>query len=337
MYQKNNPWYFIAGLIVILSIFFTIISGQKMDNTLEIYQGNNQIGTDLGAEPVTDDKSFETQIYTSKDIALSMEVPADFGMVIKSGYETFVHAPSGTSIQIQVNDYDPAINNISASVVSEQIVEEGYSFISFTRLSNSSYEAIYQKTNGVIYDYIEEVYWDREHIVVIKFIVEDTNYQSFSDKFIHVVETFSWNKENPIPDGYYLYYCEEGNFEIGLPEEWNFSGAGNSYYASDPYTNSQYMVQYYPVEEYVDLSTVTATDMTGMINTGKAGFMMETFYAESSMAQARASFISNDIKYVDLYTIHSSEDCLIYIIFEFENGLLADDVINELHNMFRKF
>lgn len=337
MYQKNNPWYFIAGLIVILSILFTIISGQKMDNTLEIYQGNNQIGTNLGEEIVTENTTFETQIYTNKEIALSMDLPADFSMVIKSGYETYVHAPSGTSIQIQVNAYDPTINNVNASIVSEQVVGEGYSFVSYTRLSNSSYEAIYQKINGAVYDYIEEVYWDRDHIVVVKFIVEDANYQLFSDEFIHVVETFSWNKENPIPDGYYLYYCREGNFEIGLPEEWSFSGAGNSYYAADPYTNSQYMVQYYPSEEIIDLSALTATDMTSMINTGKPSFMLETFYAESNVAQARASFISNDVKYVDLYTIYSNEECLIYIIFEYENGLLSEDVINELHDMFRKF
>lgn len=336
MYHKSNPWYFVAGLIVILSLLFTIVSGKNMNSTLETYQGNGQINTDMGEEIETE-KTFETQIYTNDKIALSMEVPADFNMVIKSGHDTFVHIPSGTSIQIQVNEYDPAINNCDASVLSEKIAGEGYSFMSFTRLDNSSYEVIYQKTDGVVYDYIEEVYWDRDNIVVLKFIVEDGNYDKFSDEFVHAVNTFSWIKENPIPEGYYLYYCADGNYEFGVPMEWSFSGAGNTYYAADQNTGSQYMVQCSINENGTDLSTLTATDMTGIINTGKSSFMLENFHAESGKARARASFLDGNIKYVDEYTILSKDNNLYYIIFEYENGLLSEETINDLYYLFRIF
>ena len=324
------------GMIVILSIIFTIISGTNSNDTLETYQGNNIIETDLGEEIQTQ-KSFETQIYTNDTVSLSMEIPADFNMVIKSGYETFVHSPSGTSIQIQVNEYDPSINNINATSASEMVVGEGYSFISFTRLSNSSYEVIYQKNEGVLYDYIEEVYWDKEHIVILKFIIADENYQKFNDQLVYVVDSFSWIKENPIPDQYYLYYCAEGNFEFGIPADWSFSGSGNAFYAADPSTGSQYMIQYLPNEIQTDLSELTATDMTGIINSGKSSFMLETFFAESGKAQARASFISNDIRYIDNYTIYATEQTLYYVIFEYENGLLSEEMIDELKGLLRIF
>lgn len=336
MYNQQSPWTLIVGAIVILSILFTIISGIKTNNTLETYRGDNTITTDVG-EDIPNEKTFSTQIYTNDTVAVSVEIPDDYNRVVKSGYDTFIHTPSSTSIQIQIKEYDPTINNMNTTTASELIVNSGYTFVNFTKLSNSSYEIIYQKIDGIVYDYIEEVYWDREHIVVLKFIVEDELYERMSEQLIYVAGSFSWIKEDPIPDDYVLYYSPDGNFEFCIPVDWNYSGSGNTFYAVNPETNAQYMVQYVYNEEPMDLSKLTATDMTGIINTGKSSFMLETFYTTFNKAEATASFISNNVKINDHYTLYSAGNYLYFVTFEYEKGTVSEEIIEHINTLFRIF
>ena len=70
---------------------------------------------------------------------------------------------------MEVFAYNPAINNVAADTLSASITQDGKTFKNFTRKSASSYEVMYQDLKNSTYDYIEEVYWDREHIIPVSY------------------------------------------------------------------------------------------------------------------------------------------------------------------------
>ena len=74
-FQKGqNPWLFIIGLIVILSMLFTIFS-QKKQETLPVYTRSDKIQREDSKED--QEIKFDTVIYTDEEHHLSMEVPSD--------------------------------------------------------------------------------------------------------------------------------------------------------------------------------------------------------------------------------------------------------------------
>lgn len=88
--------------------------------------------------------------------------------------DTYIHAASSSSIQIQILPYDSAINNVNQELLSSSIVQDGFTFVNYNRIDTSSYEIMYQKNE--IYDYIEEVKWSRDYIVKMICIFNDENY-----------------------------------------------------------------------------------------------------------------------------------------------------------------
>ena len=114
-YHNKSPWMLIIGVIVILSAIFTIMSKKDQQN-LNAYTKSDKV-----SQEDTD------------------EVPSDWNQVTKDGYPTFIHSASASSLQIQTLDYDPSINNTSEDTISTQIAEDGKTFLSFQKSTDTSY------------------------------------------------------------------------------------------------------------------------------------------------------------------------------------------------------
>ena len=91
--RGQNPYILILGVIVILSMLFTIFS-QKGQDKLAVYQDSNKVETKDSKEDESKKLDVETEIYTDNEHHFSLSIPKDWEQVTKGGYPTFVHSAS---------------------------------------------------------------------------------------------------------------------------------------------------------------------------------------------------------------------------------------------------
>ena len=214
--RDKNTWIFIAAAIALLAFIFTMVS-QKNNQTLEVYTDTDRIDE---AQAVAKDplRDMEMQQYHDQNLELSLSVPADWERVEKDGCPTFVHRESGSAIQIKTEEYRPEINNDNAESLASSLVQNNQTYVDFRYTSNASYELLYQGVDGgVTYDYIREVYWDRQNIVTLLCTFNDADYNKINPYFQKILDSFSWYKEDEIPEGFYLSYIPDASFEVGIP------------------------------------------------------------------------------------------------------------------------
>ena len=202
-YHNKSPWMLIIGVIVILSAIFTIMSKKDQQN-LNAYTKSDKVSQEDTDEDKEDDLDIDMSVYTDNKVGFSISVPSDWNQVTKDGYPTFIHSASASSLQIQTLDYDPSINNTSEDTISTQIAEDGKTFLSFQKTTDTSYEIQYQSHGNSTYDYVERVYWDRSKIVKLLCIFNDANYDKISPYYDKILKSFAWNKSNPVTEGYLL-------------------------------------------------------------------------------------------------------------------------------------
>ena len=175
----------IIGVIVILSAIFTIMSKKDQQN-LNAYTKSDKVSQEDTDEDKEDDLDIDMSVYTDNKVGFSISVPSDWNQVTKDGYPTFIHSASASSLQIQTLDYDPSINNTSEDTISTQIAEDGKTFLSFQKSTDTSYEIQYQSHGNSTYDYVERVYWDRSKIVKLLCILM----MQIMTRFLHTTIRF---------------------------------------------------------------------------------------------------------------------------------------------------
>ena len=333
-YQKGqNPWVFIFGVIVILSILFTMFSQRKQD-TLDVYNTSDKIQTEE-IKPVEEELDIEMDIYTDNQNNFSISIPKDWQQITKDGFQTFVHSPSASSIQIQVLDYTPDINNASADILSAQIAEDGKTFLNFTRETSSSYELMYQDFQNTTYDYIEEVYWDRETIIKLVCTFNDANYEKIIPYYEQILNSFSWQRKNEIPEGYAVYYHADAGFEVLMPDKWTIGASDAAVIATDPESGATQTIT--RIESATYLDTVTATDMAGLLKSGYSNFMMNSYENSKDSAIAYCTYVIGNIqRKMDVYAF-ATGTYIYFIAFDYEDGTIPADLGKVCAGGFRDF
>lgn len=197
-----------------ISIVAAVIGQNKQNNTLAVYTSTDVVQQETLSDSSSEEDNIETQIYADNTYHFSISIPKDWTQVIDHDTVSYIHKPSGATIRMEVFAYNPAINNVAADTLSASITQDGKTFKNFTRKSASSYEVMYQDLKNSTYDYIEEVYWDREHIIRLSCIFNDEIYEKILPYIEKMLNSFSWNAENPIPDGYALQYLSADQFHF---------------------------------------------------------------------------------------------------------------------------
>ena len=331
-YQKGkNPWILGLGILLIMSILFTKCSSGEQ-NKLNVYTESDVISTEQ--EITTEEKKIDTFTYEDNTYGFKVLIPSEWEMVTKDGFDTYIHTPSASSIQIQVKEYDPNINSCNAESLSEEIVNNGYTFINFARLTNTSYEISYQDKQTNAYDYIEDVYWNKNCIVILKCTFNDINYEKIYPYYKKILNSFSWTNEDTIQEGFLLYYSEIADFEFGIPSNWYISASGNSIVAMSEDNLAQMTVS---VQEYTDnLSNFTATDMTNLIKYGKNAFMLKEFNNNYVSAVSTATYTNGDSMTNKTY-LYANGFFLYSIQFDYYTGSIEDTVPQSCAALFREF
>lgn len=332
-YNNKSPWMLIVGVIVILSVLFTILS-KKDQQDLNAYTKSDKVSQ----EEKKDNKEnldIDMSVYTDDKIGLSINVPSDWTQVTKDGYPTFIHSASASSLQIQTLDYDPSINNTSEDSISTKIAEDGKTFLSFRKSSDTSYEVQYQSHGNSTYDYVERVYWDRSKIIKLLCIFNDENYEKISPYYEKILNSFAWNKSDPVTKGYYLYYNESADFEIGIPDNWAIGTSGNALVASDSSSGASMTLS---ASDYTGtLSSVTGTDVVNLVRGNKSNFIMNAYDNTEKQAKVTATYVQDNVQMTNISYLFCDGSRLYTVSFDYEQGTIEDTVPEACAKLFRSF
>ena len=336
MYIRNkgfNPLIILIVFIIGLSIFFTVINQKKQNNELPVYVDGDELSTE---SPVENIKDIDMVLIEYPEFTIN--IPSDWTKVIRNGNDNFIHSPSATSVSINISEYYPEINNIDESIVSTNVANSGYGFVSFMKTSTSSYEAIYQDLDNNTYDYIEEVFWTKDKIVTLTFTVNDTYYNKMADYFNAIYNSFKWNEDqNIIPDDIMLIYIEYGDFEFALPISWSVGIQDNAIYATNSDNTAQVVITV--IENPLSLDSVTAYDITNLLQRQRPnGFILQYVSNSVNYLKAAAQYYNNDGINMENRTYLFANGVFLYTVqFDYISNTLDDNYLDTLIEFFKSY
>lgn len=288
VYYVKKFWFILV--LVIMAVIFTIYAKKK--DLLNAYTGGDAEYTMIESEETETELPMEE--FTYEGLALTMKIPEGWERVTKDGYDTFIHTPSATSIQLQVMSYYPQVNNVTAESLGADLLAMGYSLTDFSRTSLNSYLTTYQsETSAGVMDYIDFTIWDLSHVVKLHITVQDDNYERIKEPLLASLDSLVWDYEDPIPEGIYINYSINGDFQFGIPEGWTTGEQEGSIYAYD--TSGANMSVTLLEDQDPDIDSLTQLDYATFASTGKNNFILSRFEKGSHYIYAEATYSTNNV------------------------------------------
>lgn len=301
-------------LFILTCMLFVFLSVATKEDNLNVYNGNH---SEYTVEPETEtEKKIITNTYMNAEIDLSMQIPDGWQHIIKDGFDTYVHSPSASSVQIQVMSYYPMVNNATAESLSDTYSARGLEITEFQYTADNSYYVIY-RSKGIsgITDYIECVLWDRQNVAKVIFTFNDDNFERIQDEIWYCIDSISWNYEDPIAEGFYLKYQLAGDFEFAVPDNWTVADTGTSFYAYEENTGASMTVNL--LEDSTLLTEITQVDYADFLSNGKSDFILNTFQQSDNMIYGEATYSYNGTTYAVIQTYYANGTYQYILTYEF--------------------
>ena len=306
-------WY--LYLIGIAAGAFIILATTRKQ--LKAYRSGIDSSTYTVQQETQTEENIPTVTFNASGINMSMQVPEGWTKVIKSGFDTFIHAPSGSSLQIQVLSYDPAINNENEQTESEKCSSIGAELTGFQRTTANSFIASYTKANEAgETNYLMDFIWDRDHILKV-LASANSQYASKMDPIImKCMDSIVWNFEDPIPDGFVLVYQKQSGFEFAVPSDWTYGESDGAAYAEDSNTGASLAVSQTDIgKTFVD---ITQLDYSSFLSSGKQDYRLQSFSKDNDHIYAEAIYTNNSgVSTGIMQTAYPLGDGLFVISYEF--------------------
>lgn len=319
-------------IVMIIASIMTVCSRNESNDNLASYTQDNRVEV-INDNNTDNDQEIETYIYTDNEHNFSLSIPKEWTQVKEGDSVTFVHTPTGVAVQVQVLDYYGSVNNTTAETISAEVLQAGYTYVNFNKVSNSQYEVVYQDYQNQTYDYLEEVYWDRENIVKLVFVTPDEYYDTMLPYFQTVMDSFVWSKASPIPDGYYLYYVDSIDMEILVPNGWVMGASGDAIVCMDEASGAQFTVT---LSDYTGtLDSVTATDLVSLLRGNKSNFIMSQYNASETSVNAIATYLLDNIQITEHVYMYVNGQVMCTIMFDYEYGTIDESIPSTCGDYFR--
>lgn len=241
----------------------------------------------------------------SENADFSISVPEGWTKAIGDGLVYFVHSPSGASLTISVFLYDPYLLNRTSDIAESILSESGKTLLSFSWQTNCSYLVTYQGTNDNIKtDYIEYVIFDKNYAVSIVGSVCDEYYEEMESALLSSLDSFSWNAQDSIPEGYTYLYCAEGNFEYLIPNDWTIGQSDNAIYMQNGSADCNISISAISSDAVYD--GVTEEQYISYAGSDKTDFTVLNFQSGDNVIYAECSYtLSGETVYWVQYLIAS--------------------------------
>ena len=283
-FGKSTTIIIIVLAVLILSLLVTI-SNQRQ-NQLPAYQN-----TETAGSPVATVYQEDCTEYISDVLPYSINVPSAWRYVVQDNCPAFVNEADGATVKFINMPYDPTINMVSKATLEMDINNANGTLIDFAKISASSYLSLYE-ISGIYY--LEYTVWDRCNIVRIVFMYRGEDASYYTEYAKYLLESFNWERADPIPDGYYIYYNEFGNFEFGVPEAWDTYIDNGMFTAISP--NQSYMIcsvtksensfQNIDIAQFVEIYLPNVTE-----------YNVITFQNTGAVIVAEISYYANNVEY----------------------------------------
>ena len=327
--RKPRNWFLVMLVVAVMSALFINLFASTNKN-LPSYQE----GTDVeppAATPEPAGLDFETIVYKNEELGFSMDVPADWSFVVKNGADSYVDT-DGSMISFAVSTYDPSLNMVTNESVSNDVTVSGGLLGAFSWLTNSSYAVIYE-INSV--DYFEYVTWDLDTLVRVSAMMPAENYEKYADSFTTLFDTFSWEKESPIPEGYTMYYSEYGNFEFPVPSGWE-SGIENGCFVAVSESGANYRIAVN--SSPMDFTQLTQLSYVETMGAGKTNYMLSDYQVSATGLNASASFESEGVPYTEMHQMMNNNSLQYELLFQYPTqDEESYKVYLEVSSLFRVF
>ena len=323
-------------VLLVITVIMTVMGNKEKDDILPVYTDASDAITSVNNTESTQTVDYEANIYVDNQVGFSIEIPNDWKHVESNGEQSFIHVPSNSALKIRTSAYDPSVNRITDASASASVSEKGFTYVGMQFTSNSSYELSYQDYKDSTYDYIEEVQWDRDSIVTITCVFNDMYYDKMIPYYEKILSTFAWEKKNPIPEGFYLYYDDIMRCEIGVPEGWSVGTSDNTIYITDDETGASIAIVA-AESSTTSLSGLRANDMASYVANGRDGYIMSSFSTSTDSAVASGTYINNNIQLQCCDYLRTGNGMLYSISMSYENGRIDRSVMDTCIDMFRSF
>ncbi len=331
--KDKDVWIFIIAAIAMISLIVVIIQQRQQQNKLQVFKDDKSV-TEMNSTPTAPPIDETMDIYMDENIDFSMYVPKEWKKVVNAGQASFIDRNTGASIKIEVTDYEPYVNLYTESYLSANLANEGYTFVGFAWTTDTSYELKYQDVGTTTYDYAEYTFFDRNSMVRLVCCVDDKYYDANAALYGSIINSFSWTKAAPVPEGYYLSYLKGGNFEIGVPSSWSTSLDGNPLYASDPNTGASFSLL---VQDYQDISGWTSIDAAQLIQGSKQNFILQNYSISGNNIKATANYVVDGVRWKENLYSFSDQFYVYFLLVDYEEGTVENDLPAILAGLFRSF
>lgn len=283
MFKTKNIWIGIVILVVLISLI--VVSCQSNS---ELNANTGKV-IDNTIETTVPDYRFIT--HKNDKYNYSVQVPEDWTKVTKDGFDTFIHSPSATSLQIEVGKYSPNLLQINETNVNAQLSELGYTLSKFAWYSTTQYSTIYQKSsdNETIL-FIEITSFDRDTYIREIYTINSKHYEKLQDLISAMIDEFQWVPSNPFPEDFVPYYSSMGNFEFIYPSSWNIGQTDNAYVMQCPETGA--MISFVITESTNDFEGLDKIDYVEYASPSRPGFMLLSYNADINLIFAESSYTS---------------------------------------------
>lgn len=328
-------WLFILVVIAVLSFIVTVL-GHQAQKKPETFNGKDTISQ---VSTTAKHVQVDTYKYRNKKLGFTIEIPRTWNQLTQNGNTTFMDRNTGATLEIEIDKYDPNVNVMDNSNASTQI-PDNMVFEGFTKDTGSPhYELRYQDMSSKSpYDYLEEVYWDRDHIVKLLCIFPDKYYKDLTSYYTTIIDSFDWNSSNPVPSGYNLVYINNDSysFEFGMPSEntWSTGTQNGVIVAQDTKTGMQMTLS--TIADSNPATSITGSDVAQLLSSNRANFIMENLNTSKDYAQATSTYVVNNQQWIDKSYIFSDGYNWYIQSFDYQNGSNTD-IPDTSAKLFRSF
>ncbi|MCH1949691.1 hypothetical protein MCJ35_10815 [Enterocloster sp. OA13] len=302
----RNPKNWMA-LCVVLAVLFALIYSFLSSTNANLPSYVEPPATPAEQTPAVD---IETVQFAAEGINLTMSAPAKWTHVIRQGADAYINPADGATLFFHISGYDPGVNMVTEEIIASELSASGGLLGGFSRNGNSAYLAIYEQ--GAV-DCFEYTTWDLSTLVRISLQVPAERYTDYYDTAIFLFDTLKWEKENPIPEGFSLFYSSYGNFEFGVLDGWNAAIDNGAYIAT---AASGSCLTASVTQSGLDLSSLSQLDYVGAASQGKQNYLLSTYSNAGSTLIAEATYTKDGETWVNVNNILATGSYLYEFSFD---------------------
>ena len=307
MYEQKRVSYWVPIIIVMVLISLIVVYTQS-NNQMQVYQGDTTVPT---TSPTVPALKVEMEQYSHDTYALTYSVPADWTRVVKDGYETYIHAPSASSFQIQIKPYAPMILTVSAASTQAELQNAGFTMLSFDHLSATDYTVLYQSDTTT---YIEIVSFDKKTILNMVYTMPTEHAARMMETIAVIIDSVQWEREYPYPKDMGLVYSDFGSFEFAYPAQWRVGIQNNTYIAQDQ--NGGAVMAIMCNESAANYATTTQLDYVNFAGSGRSNYALQSYQSTSSTIYAVSTYSAGETNMVLVHYMVATGTHEYMVVFE---------------------